>query len=175
MPRAIPDATRRKIEEALRAREKTGDSQGKIARRFKVAGSTVNKIAREIGVSFDRSSTQNATAAVEADAERLRSEIMLLGYQRGLAFLKATDTAYKIHSWGDFGRTLYEAEVERPPAADIRHLVGAAKMAIDTAENIRNARRSDNSDDSLWKAFMRQVVGDRADSSYSDEAAGMID
>ena len=59
----------------VRALHSEGCNRNEIARRLGRAQSTVSKIARELGLAFDRSRTTAATEARQADAKARRTEL----------------------------------------------------------------------------------------------------
>jgi transposase-like protein len=72
VPRPLPDAKRRAILTDIQSGEKPCR---RIAREHGVAQSTVSKIAREEGLSFDRTKTVKATRAKQADNRARRAQI----------------------------------------------------------------------------------------------------
>lgn len=69
--RPLTDADRRRVAK-LHAK---GLNRNAIAREIGRAQSTVSKIARELGLSFDRSRTTAATQARQVDAKHRRAEL----------------------------------------------------------------------------------------------------
>ena len=72
--RPLTDHDRQRVAE-LHAQ---GMSRNDIARQIKRSPSTVTKLARELGLAFDRSETKAATAAKVADAKARRADLAAL-------------------------------------------------------------------------------------------------
>lgn len=70
----VDDGDRGKVAEL----HKQGLNRNAIARRIKRAPSTVSKIAAELGLTFDRRRTAEATRAKVADAKARRAELAAL-------------------------------------------------------------------------------------------------
>lgn len=62
----------------VKALHAEGCNRNEIARRISRAQSTVSKIARELGLTFDRTRTAEATKAKVADAKARRAELAAL-------------------------------------------------------------------------------------------------
>lgn len=71
--RPLTDHDRQRVAE-LHAQ---GMSRNDIARQIKRSPSTVTKLARELGLAFDRAATRAATAAKVADAKARRADLAL--------------------------------------------------------------------------------------------------
>lgn len=132
MPSRVTDAERARIVEAVEA----GRTRNDIARSFERSPSTISKIASDEGLSFDRSQTQAATKAKQADNRAWRAEFIT----------KLQDDAEHLRkrfrspiTYFDLdGRTGGVAQVtlDEPTPADQRNLAGSLKMILDSMVNI---------------------------------------
>lgn len=73
MAKALPESERQRIS----ALHGEGLSRNAIAREMGCSSSTVSKICKELDLSFDRSSTENATRAKVIDSKAVRAAIAL--------------------------------------------------------------------------------------------------
>jgi len=73
MPRGRPVDNHQRAR--VRELHKQGLSRNEIARLLEMSSSTVSNIARDAGLSFDRTKTEQATAAKVADAKARRAEL----------------------------------------------------------------------------------------------------
>lgn len=129
MPKPLPPDLRNAIAEAIRA----GGKRNQIAREHGVSPSTVSKIARDDGLTnaFDRTHTENATRAKQADNRAMRAELARRLLVKANEFIDLMDQPHKVFNFGGKDNTYNEKTLPRPPASDLRNLMTAAAVAID--------------------------------------------
>lgn len=128
MPAPIPDTTRNAILADIRAGQK---SRAQIARDHGVSVGSVTNIARRAGLTtpFDRSATENATRARQADmaAQRARIAADLLADVHRLR-KRAWDTYQVITNGPDGPEAL---TLPLPPLRDVQAAYTSAGIALD--------------------------------------------
>lgn len=106
-----------------------GLSRNAIAKELGRPWSTITKVAKELGLSFDRAATEKAVAAKVIDNKARRaqlSEDLLHDAQR------LRERAWSSYSW--YERTkddVVKVTAELPPLADVRNAYTAIAIAID--------------------------------------------
>jgi len=144
--RPLSPRKRAAIEADLRD-DTTDHGCNELAKRHKVSSSTVAKIAREIGHTFDRAKTENATRAKVLSNKARRAEIataMLNAADQALIDMRSPYTVFGFGSGGEgMGYTHCTLELEKPPSADQRNFMIIAATAVDKSIAID---RHDNAD-----------------------------
>lgn len=108
-----------------------GAGRNEIARTLGRSNRTITIHANRIGVTFDRTMTEQATAARNADLAERRS-LLAEALQSDAEML--TEQLWqpgKIYSFGGKDNTYAEKDVEQPPALDKKNLMAAAGIAIE--------------------------------------------
>ncbi|MGH2820776.1 MAG: helix-turn-helix domain-containing protein [Actinomycetota bacterium] len=144
--------------ERVRALHAEGLSCARIAREIGRAKSTVSGVARDLGLSFDRSKTREATAAQvdDAKARRARLALKLLG----LAEQEADEfnQPCTLHSFGGKDHTYNSKTVPRPPARERRDMAATINILVD-----RHARLTEMDADqqglAAVDAWLRGITG----------------
>ncbi|THV26000.1 helix-turn-helix domain-containing protein [Glycomyces paridis] len=151
MPSRIPPEEREAIAEAIRS----GRPRNEIAREYKRSAGTISNIAAEFGLTdaFDRSATENATKAKQADNRSMRAELSRRLLVKAGELLDQVDDPHIVFNFGGKDNTFEQRTLPRPPTGDIRNLIVSAATAID-----------------------KHIVIDRHDSGAGlDETVGLLD
>lgn len=130
MPKALDTAAREAIADDIRA----GKPRNQIARDHHVSGSTVTKIAKDLGLAataFDRSQTQNATRAKRFDAALARAELIERLYGVAGRFLDRVEAPYTQVVTSPAGPEFVTTKL--PPLRDAQAGMLAAAVAMDKA------------------------------------------
>lgn len=108
-----------------------GAARNDIAREIGRSPSTVSKLAKELGLSFDRTKTAVATAAKVNDAKARRAQLQLdlLGDAERLRRQLWEECEYIDHGGKDFNEARWTQP--EPSSADKLKLMQAAKLALD--------------------------------------------
>ncbi|MEU5838786.1 hypothetical protein ABZ820_34695 [Streptomyces diacarni] len=125
--RPVEDAERARVRE-LHAR---GLGRNAIAREIERGTRTVSLIAADLGLSFNRTATEEATRARSADLAELRTQ---LAHDLTLDALRLTQQMWEpavVYNFGGKDNTYAERSVNEPPAGDKRALMAAAGAALD--------------------------------------------
>lgn len=146
--------------------------QNAIAKAHGVSPATVAKIAREEGVTFDRSSTQKATEARSADVEsrlvRAQAEVLdIYDLIRAKVFAGQREYAFEA-GMGD-SRHLVRETIDIDPR-DYRELATAIGIMLDKAMALRKELRGDGAPESAFEAFLAFIGGTPPDDVESAEA-----
>lgn len=104
-----------------------------IAREVGVGASTVSRLARELGLDFDRSATHRATVARQVDLAALRAELTS-GFLQDAARLRSEMWApATVFNFGGKDNTYEERVLNAPPFADKLKIMQAASTAVVSA------------------------------------------
>lgn len=128
----ITDAERVRVVELHNA----GWSRAAIARDLGRAPSTVGKIAAAAGVDFDRTRTEQATAAKQADNRAKRADLESLLLDDALELRKRLWQPARVYAFGGKENDYNEAWLDEPPFADKRQIMQTAGTAVDKAIKI---------------------------------------
>lgn len=125
--RPVTDETREQVRQ-LHAQKL---SRNEIARQMNRSGRTISIIAAELGLSFDRTATEEATRARAADLAE-RRVILAEALQGDAEQLTARMwEPAKVFNIGGKDNTYTDQDVDEPPADAKKALMAAAGMAID--------------------------------------------
>lgn len=132
-----------------------GLSVREVAARLGVAPSTVTRTARRMGLAFDRSATERATAARVADAKARRAQTAMRLLELANAELDRLNRPYRAHAFvGGQMAGYLEHVLPQPDAAARLAIVRAAGHLVDRHVRLAEA---DGSDEGLDHA--RSVLG----------------
>jgi hypothetical protein len=163
MPRPVDDQDL----EAVRRLHGEGMGCAKIAREIGRAKSTVSGIARDLGLTFDRAQTREATKAQVDDAKARRARLASLLLDDALALRAQLWAPCKAFNFGGKDNTYNEVELDEPTFADKLKIVQSAGLAAE-----RHARLVELDADT-GAAGARSVLGQLADAL--NVAADQID
>lgn len=161
MPKPLPPEKRNAIAKEFQ----TGKSAYRISKDQKVSISTVIKIAKEEGHSFnraDRSKTKNANETNAFDAKKARAELAQMMLEAAMDALVEMKQEYVVHHFTKEGEFV-QAELKQPPASDKRNLMIVAATAIDKSIVID---RHDNGDSAADQA--KAMLGQLGDMIFSN-------
>lgn len=108
-----------------------GLSRNGIADAMGRSGRTVSRIAKELGLSFERTRTAAATAAKVADGKARRAALALALLDDAERLRQQLWKPARVHSFGGRDNTFNEATLDQPTFADQRNIMQAAATAID--------------------------------------------
>ncbi|MFG3136119.1 hypothetical protein ACGFZA_07835 [Streptomyces sp. NPDC048211] len=132
--------------ETLRALHADGLGRNAIAREMDIAPAAVSRTAARLGLTFDRSKIQAATAARLADLAERRS---LLAEDLITDAEKLRAQIWQPHLYWDWGGKDHDYDdklADEPTPGDKRALMGAAGMAIDRSLKLAPAEESSGLD-----------------------------
>lgn len=168
--RALDPKVRQAIADELRSAEQP--RQNAIAKKFNVSPSTVSKIAREEGVTFDRSKTVNATEARAADVDarlsRAQGELLDI-YDLLRTKITAGSRLYAYEAGMGDTRHLVIETIEIEPR-DYREFAVAIGVTLDKVAMLRKEMRGDGAPESAFEAFLAFIGGTPPDDVESAEA-----
>ena len=125
----ISDQDRERVRQ-LHAR---GMSRNDIAREIGRAAGTVTKIARQLGLSFDRTATKAATEAKVADARDRRANLAVALLADAERLREQLWRSCSIYNFGGRDNTYNEVLVVEPPFADKLKILQSVNIAVDKA------------------------------------------
>jgi hypothetical protein len=114
----------------IRALAAAGKSRNDIARELNISAGSVTAIAKEIGVSFDRSATATAVRARSIDCKARRLALSERLLDEAEALLDQLHQPFKAFAFGGRDNTYCEHDLPGPPTGDQRNLMQAASTAI---------------------------------------------
>ncbi|MFI6909895.1 helix-turn-helix domain-containing protein [Nonomuraea sp. NPDC050394] len=104
-----------------------------IARELGRDRSTISRAAADMGITFDRKQTRQATAARAADNAATRAQLASDLLADAVRLRKQLWEPCTIHSFGGRDNSYNCMDVDEPPFRDKRDIMGTAGMAIDKA------------------------------------------
>ena len=121
--------------DTLRELHAQGHGRNEIARRMGRSSRTISVYAAEMGLSFDRTATEEATRARKADLEEKRVILADALTDDALRLSSQLWQPATVFNIGGKDNTYTEEHVPEPPAADKRALMAAATAAA--AQSLR--------------------------------------
>lgn len=171
----VTDETR----EQVRRLHAEGCGRNEIARRLNRGPRTVSVIAAELGLTFDRTATEEATRARKADLEEKRVILADALTDDALRLSAQIWQPATVFNFGGKDNTYEERDVPEPPAADKRALMAAATSAAAQSLRLVPPAPDSGADDArsmLGKLFtgLGEVLKEQqaADEAASEEAEG---
>ncbi|TXS34766.1 hypothetical protein [Streptomyces sp. OR43] len=156
--------------DTLRALHADGLGRNAIAREMGIAPAAVSRTAAHLGLTFDRSKIQAATAARLAD----------LAERRSILADKLTSDAERLRAqmweptvvfaFGGKNNVYTEEPVSEPPPADKRSIMGTAGMAIDKSLKLAPAETSGSGADDA-KSMLGKLAAGIAELANQDNDA----
>lgn len=148
-----------------------GLSRNAIARETGWAPATITAVCQDLALSFDRTATQQATAARKADAAVIRSELelQLLEDAQRLRAQIWSPHEYIAHGGKDFVETRWTQD--EPSPLDKKHLMASAGMAVDRAIRLGELDKDDEVEAAksmLVELFEKLGVAFRGDQAEPD-------
>ncbi|MGW3572065.1 helix-turn-helix domain-containing protein [Streptomyces sp. NPDC000941] len=154
-PRPVTDETR----EDVRKLHAEGCSRNEIARRLQRSGRTVSLIAQDLGLSFDRSATEEATRARSADLAEKRTLLAETLIDDAMRLTEQMWEPSVVYNIGGKDNTYTEHQVDEPPADAKRALMAAAGQAIDRSLKLAPPE-TDQQGLAAVDAWLRGMMGD---------------
>jgi hypothetical protein len=102
-----------------------------IARQLGRDRSTISRAAAEMGLSFDRAQTRQATAARVDDAKHKRAVLAEQLLDDALRLREQLWKPCTVHSFGGRDNTYAEHQVAEPPFRDKRDILASVGLAVD--------------------------------------------
>lgn len=115
----------------VRALHAAGWTRNDIAKELGRSGSTISKIAAELGLGFDRKSVAAATEARRVDAKARRVALMHDLLDDANRLRKQMWTPCTIHAFGGRDNVYNSKKVDQPPFREQRDIMYAAGIAIE--------------------------------------------
>ncbi|WP_447643181.1 hypothetical protein [Nocardioides zeae] len=137
--RQVTDADRLQIA-ALHAK---GLSRNAISRETGWSAGAVTNVCTALGLTFDRSTVQAATAARKADAAQLRSELELQLLEDAQRLRAKVWLPHEYREYGGRDHTLRKWRQDEPTPLDQKHLMQAAGIALDRAVRLGELDKAD--------------------------------
>jgi hypothetical protein len=136
MPQGTPISAEQRDAVIMLAR--TGMPRNEVARRLTLSRSTVSKVCAAAGIDFDRSATEKASLARQADNKARRVGLVDKLYTKAEQLLAQIDHPHIVFNIGGKDNTYTEHLLDRPPTGDIRNLMQSASIALQRAEGLEN-------------------------------------
>ncbi|MFI7315155.1 hypothetical protein [Streptomyces hygroscopicus] len=165
-PRPVTEETR----EDVRRLHAEGLSRNEIARRLQRSGRTISVIAADLGLSFDRTATEEATRARMADLAERRAILAEALQDDAERLTEQMWEPAKIYNFGGKDNTYEERDVPEPPADAKRLLMTAAGAAIDRSLKLAPPVVGTGEEDA--KSMLGKIMGGLATVWNEQQAAG---
>ncbi|MFF5589719.1 helix-turn-helix domain-containing protein [Streptomyces hygroscopicus] len=165
-PRPVTEETR----EDVRRLHAEGLSRNEIARRLQRSGRTISVIAADLGLSFDRAATEEATRARMADLAERRAILAEALQEDAERLTEQMWEPAKIYNFGGKDNTYEERDVPEPPADAKRLLMTAAGAAIDRSLKLAPPVGGTSEEDA--KSMLGKIMGGLATVWNEQQAAG---
>ena len=114
----------------LRRLHSEGHGCNEIARRMGKAAATISVTAKQLGLSFDRTRVELATAALKADAANRRARLQVELLQEAERMLGDMRAPTMVYSFGGRDNTYAEELQDEPPNMDKRALASGIQALI---------------------------------------------
>lgn len=132
-----------------------GVPRNEIARQTSRSAGSVTKLAKDRGLSFDRSSTKHATEARKADHARILAELQGRFLEETQKALDELHDGATLYHWGD-GKFM-QAEITAPDFKAKRDIMWRAGSAIRNFLEIDNRGTTGDDADTALEAFMKAL------------------
>ena len=116
-------------ETKLKQLHSQGLSLNEIARQLHRSSSTIGKYSKQLGLSYARARTKNATKAKQADAAALRAELKLRLLREAREFMNDLHRPQLVYSFTQRGEYV-EHVMPKPPPAEMRNLMTSVGIAL---------------------------------------------
>jgi len=159
MPRRMDDTKRQDIIEAIRGNAGT-KSTGVLAEELGVSRTTIHRLTKEAGLEgiWERSQTQNATQARQADLAELRSLTSARFLRKANEMLDRMDEPCEVFAFGGVDNRVSTHVLDRPPSQDARNFMISAATALDK-HLVLDRHDSDDKGGAAVDAWLRHVMG----------------
>ncbi|MEU8723529.1 helix-turn-helix domain-containing protein [Streptomyces antimycoticus] len=170
MARQSPRPVTEETDEEVQRLHAEGCSRNEIARRLQRSGRTISVIAARLGLSFDRTGTEEATRARMADLAEQRTVLAEALIQDAMRLTEQLWEPSVVFSIGGKDNTYTEHPVDQPPADAKRQLMTAAGAAIDRSLKLAPPVVSTGEEDA--KSMLGKIMGGLATVWNEQQAAG---
>ncbi|MFI8104716.1 helix-turn-helix domain-containing protein [Streptomyces sp. NPDC086023] len=163
----VTDADR----EQVRALHADGHGRNEIARRIGRGPRTVSVIAEQLGLSFDRTATEQATRARVADTKARRAALIERYYAQAEKILTRLERDEHNITEVSLGKVVRYKATDLP-SADVRNLIQASSAASNQAAKLEALDTNNGVDDAKSMLGMLRDGLNAAYNAMSDEGAG---
>jgi hypothetical protein len=131
-PRPVTDQTRADVERLFAA----GLGRNEIARELEISAGTVSKVAKSLGLLFNREQTALAVAARQVDLAEMRARLEKKLLVRADEALEAMDQPYLLGSFGGKENVWNETLLDEAPVEVKRNLMTIAGIGVQRAAEL---------------------------------------
>ncbi|MEE8666953.1 MAG: GcrA family cell cycle regulator [Bifidobacterium mongoliense] len=117
-------------EAKLKQLHSQGLSLNEIARQLHRSNSTIGKYSKQLGLSYARARTKNATKAKQADAAALRADLKLRLLREAGLMLDSLHQPFLLGGLGGKDNSYSEHVMPKPPPAEMRNLMTSVGIAL---------------------------------------------
>lgn len=117
-----------------------GKSRNAIAKAIGRSNAAVTKIAKAEGLTFDRTTTMQATEAARADAAKLRAQLELDYLDDAQHLRRRIRQQYLVFEWGGKDHEYAEKLITEPPPTEQYRLMQASVAAANASLRIEASR-----------------------------------
>lgn len=146
-----------KAEEAkLKQLHSQGLSLNEIARQLHRSNSTIGKYSKQLGLSYARARTKNATKAKQADAAALRADLKLRLLREAREFMNDLHRPQLVYSFTQRGEYV-EHEMPKPPPADARNLMTSVGIALQRSIELERVDQSSETSVTVIDEYLKTL------------------
>jgi len=117
-----------------------GKTRNDIAKDLGRSGDTITRHCKKVGLTFDRTKTEAATAAKKADAAALRAQLELDYLEDAQRLRRQLWEPCKAFNFGGKDNTYAETDLDEPVFADKLKIMQASTTAANASLRIEQAR-----------------------------------
>lgn len=151
------------VDAQLRARvidlHAKGVGRNDIARLTGTSTSTVSRLVKESGASFDTTQTEVATRNRLADLAEMRSRLAVKLVAKAHDLVDDMDVEFLAYNFGGKDNTYEEHLLPKPPTASLRDLMQSATVAAKTSMEITKFDSDPDEGLSAVDEWLNHVVG----------------
>lgn len=159
MPPRMDDTKRQTIIDTIR--DSAGNkSTGALAKELGVSRTTIHRLAKEAGLEgiWERSQTENATRAREADMAELRSQTAARFLHEANKMLDRLNEPCEVFAFGGAENRFNSHVLDRPPSAEVRNFMTSAAIAMDKHVLLDKHDTSETGGAAV-DAWLRHIIG----------------
>ena len=134
--------------------------RNETAERFGVSAGTITNISREVGRTFDRAASADATKARAQDVEKRAVLLAERMVEKAHELLDTWDQPYLVFNFGGRDNEYNEHTLDSPPIEVRRQIVSIAAVAVDKMIKIKRETATGSATESAFDAFLKYIAGD---------------
>ncbi|MFT8538168.1 GcrA family cell cycle regulator [Bifidobacterium aquikefiri] len=144
-------------EKKLKQLHSQGLSLNEIARQLHRSSSTIGKYSKQLGLSFARARTKNATKAKQADAAALRADLKLRLLHEAVLMLDSLHKPFLLGGLGGKDNSYNEHVMPSPPPAEMRNLMTSVGIALQRSIELEKVDQQSETSVTVIDEYLRTL------------------